>query len=286
MGSAGGITALGFLSFLAVNYKSYILVFVVLAVLMIIALGIFLFTVNEKKLVAQMHQEAIEYGIETKEEAENEENVKDKMPKDVMKSFVLILASIVFWFMGYNAATSKFAVYATDVLNTGYSKPLLVAQGAAIISYLPIGMLASKFGRKKTILLGIVELFTAFVLATVTTSETAFLMYVVMALAGIGWATINVNSYPMVVEMAKSGNVGKYTGIYYTASMSAQILTPILSGMLMDAVSMHALFPYCAVFCALAFVTMSFVKHGDAKAIPAGKSKQEIFEDTINALDD
>ena len=286
MGSAGGITALGFLSFLAINYKSYILVFTVLAILMIVALGIFLLTVNEKKLVAQMHQEAIEYGIETVEEVENEENSKEKMPKDVMKSFVLILASIVFWFMGYNAATSKFAVYATDVLNTGYSLPLLVAQGAAIISYLPIGMLASKFGRKKTILLGICELFTAFVLATFTTSETAFLMYAVMALAGIGWATINVNSYPMVVEMAKSGNVGKYTGIYYTASMSAQILTPVLSGMLMDAINMHVLFPYCAVFCALAFTTMFFVKHGDAKAIPAGKSKQEIFEDTINALDD
>jgi MFS family permease len=250
---------------------------------MILALIFFIIKVKEPKFVAEMEETSKKYGID---DSEDDVGGDRKMSRAEMRSLIFILMPVVFWFMGYNAATSKFAVYATDVLNTGYSKPLLVAQGAAIISYLPIGMLASKFGRKKTILLGIVELFTAFVLATFTTSETAFLMYVVMALAGIGWATINVNSYPMVVEMAKSGNVGKYTGIYYTASMSAQILTPILSGMLMDAVSMHALFPYCAVFCALAFLTMSFVKHGDAKAIPAGKSKQEIFEETINALDD
>ena len=289
MGSAGGIIALGFLAFLANDYQSYILVFIVLAILMIVALGVFLFTVNERKLVAEMHKEAVEYGIETMEDIQKEEaNIKEKMPKDVFKSFILILASIVFWFMGYNAATSKFSVYASNVLNTGYSIPLLVAQGAAIVSYLPIGMLASKLGRKKTILVGISELFLAFILATFTTSQTAFLMYAVMALAGIGWATINVNSYPMVVEMAKGSDIGKYTGFYYTASMSAQILTPVLSGILMDNLSwgMHVLFPYCAFFCALAFTTMCFVKHGDSKAIPTQKSSQEIFEETINALDD
>ena len=86
------------------------------------------------------------------------------MPKDVKKSFILILASIVFWFMAYNAATSKFSVYATNVLDTGYSTALLVGQAAAIISYLPIGIIATKMGRKKTILIGIIELFTAFIL--------------------------------------------------------------------------------------------------------------------------
>lgn len=93
------------------------------------------------------------------------------------------------------------------------------------------------------------------------------LMNAMFALAGIGWATINVNSFPMVVELARGGDVGKYTGFYYTASMSAQIVTPMLSGMLMDmdGIGMTALFPYAAIFAGLAFVTMVFVKHGDAK---------------------
>jgi MFS family permease len=104
-------------------------------------------------------------------------------------------------------------------------------------------------------------------------------MYVLFALAGVAWATINVNSFPMVVELAKGGDVGKYTGWYYTASMSAQVLTPILSGAIMDfAGNMLPLFPYAFVCVALAFVTMFFVKHGDSKPIPS-KSKLESFED-------
>lgn len=103
-------------------------------------------------------------------------------------------------------------------------------------------------------------------------------MYVLFALAGVGWATINVNSFPMVVELAKDSDVGKYTGWYYTASMSAQVLTPILSGAIMDVVnSMLPLFPYACICVSLAFVTMLMVKHGDSKPI-ANKSVMENFD--------
>ena len=91
---------------------------------------------------------------------------------------------------------------------------------------------------------------------------------------GFGWAAIGVNSLPMVVEMSKSGDIGKYTGLYYTFSMSAQIATPILSGMLLDFVSYRTLFPYAVVFSALAFVTMSMVKHGDNRP----EKKKDILE--------
>ena len=92
------------------------------------------------------------------------------------------------------------------------------------------------------------------------------LMYILFATAGIGWATINVNSFPMVVELAKGGDVGRYTGFYYTASMSAQILAPILSGILIQVIDYSILFPFAALFVAFSFVTMYFVKHGDSKA--------------------
>lgn len=279
MGSAGGILALGFMTFLAKDYQSYTLTFVVLAVLMIVFLGLFMWKVNEKKLVAQMKEQEEEYGIETF--SETDEIADEKMPKDVKKSFILILLSIVFWYMAYNAATSKFSVYATNVLDTGFTIPLLVAQAAAIISYIPIGIISSKVGRKKTVLVGVVILFAAFVSAIFVNEKCAYVIWVSMALAGIGWATINVNSYPMVVEMSKGANVGRYTGIYYTASMAAQIITPLLSGVFMDIFGMRvALFPYCAILSACAFVTMSFVKHGDSKPIPT--NKLEAFE----AMDD
>jgi MFS family permease len=94
-------------------------------------------------------------------------------------------------------------------------------------------------------------------------------MLVIFALAGIGWATINVNSFPMVVELAKGGNVGKYTGFYYTASMAAQTVTPYISGLFMDNLGMKTLFPYATVFVGLALITMILVRHGDAIPVKA-----------------
>src|SRR5690625_5190150 len=88
---------------------------------------------------------------------------------------------------------------------------------------------------------------------------------IIFALTGFGWAAINVNSYPMVVEMSKSSDVGKYTGLYYTFSMAAQIFTPILSGFLLENVGYRTLFPYSLVFSLLSLCTMLFVQHGDSK---------------------
>jgi MFS family permease len=177
--------------------------------------------------------------------------------------------------MGYNAITSKYSLYADSVLHQSYDLTLLIAQGAAIIAYIPVGIVASKFGRKRTILAGVAMLATAFFAAIfMTANSPEFLMYIIFALAGVAWATINVNSFPMVVELAKEGDVGKYTGWYYTASMSAQILTPVLSGAIMDLFgNMSPLFPYATICVAAAFVTMFFVKHGDSK--PEAGSKLE-----------
>ena len=183
------------------------------------------------------------------------------------RSLMLILASIALWYIGYNAITSKYSLYASRVLDMDYNTTLLLAQAAAIVAYLPAGIVASKIGRKKTILAGVIMLTSAFAIASfLRAGSSVLLMNVLFALAGIGWATINVNSFPMVVEMCSGADIGKYTGYYYTASMAAQIVTPVLSGALMDMTGrMTILFPYAAVFAGLAFVTMFFVRHGDAK---------------------
>ena len=236
--------------------------FSVIALVMLAALALFAWQVREPKLVKRMHEESRRYGIETEQEQETD----GKFGKGEKRSLCFLLASIILWFMGYNAVTSKYSVYASSVLNKDYNLTLMLAQIAAIVSYLPIGMLSSKVGRKRTILAGIVMLTTSFTVACfLRESSPTLLMNCMFALAGIGWATINVNSFPMVVEMCRGGSVGKYTGIYYTASMAAQTVTPLLSGFLMDKLGLTALFPYAAVFVALAFVTMLFVMHGDNK---------------------
>lgn len=268
MGSAGGILVLvlGMVfatSAVCNSLMSYAGYFAVIAAIMLAALVVFMLTVRENEWAAEMQQQSVELGLEDKEEAATGER---KLSVDEVKSLIFLLLSIVLWFFGYNAVTSKYSVYASNILHKDYNLTLIIAQAAAIISYLPVGFIASRVGRKKTILAGVVMLTAAFTTASFMSAESpTMLMNAMFALAGIAWATINVNSFPMVVEMCSGGNVGKYTGFYYTASMAAQVATPMLSGLLMDRMGMHVLFPYAAVFTALAFVTMLFVRHGDSK---------------------
>ena len=279
MGSAGGILilVLGMVfstSAVKNSMMSYTVYFSVIAGIMVLALALFLWQVREPQFVREMREESRRYGIE---EDNEDQSGSRKLNGAERRSLCLLLASIVLWYMGYNAVTSKYSVYASNILNKDYNLTLIIAQAAAILSYLPVGMISSKLGRKKTILGGIVMLTTAFFVACfLRESSPNLLMNSMFALAGIGWATINVNSFPMVVEMCRGGNVGKYTGIYYTASMAAQTVTPLLSGYLMDKMGMTALFPYASVFVALAFGTMLFVMHGDNK--PSAKRGLEALD--------
>ncbi len=277
MGTAGGILVLllgtvfgtGKMKNALMSYTTF---FAVVAGIMMVGLAIFLWKVREVQWAQEMQAESERLGLDQPEEGNAEQTEVRKLSRGEKISLGLILASVVFWFMGYNAVTSKYSVYASTVLNVDYNTTLLIAQAAAIISYLPVGMLSSKLGRKKMILGGVVILGASFFFASFLSAESPemvkqVLMPLLFAAAGIGWATINVNSYPMVVELSRGSNVGKYTGFYYTASMSAQVVTPILSGVFLDNISWRTLFPYAALFVALAFVTMFFVRHGDAKPV-------------------
>ena len=286
MGTAGGLSVLvlgmifgtGAVKNQLMSYTWFVLT---VCGIMLAALIVFMFTVKEKRWNAEMLAAQAELDERDAADAPEEQAADvshNKLSKDKMRSLILILASVALWFTGYNAITSKYSVYALNVLNKDYNSTLMIAQGAAIIAYVPVGMIASKIGRKKSILSGIVMLTAAFFGAIfVTASSPTWLLWILFALAGIGWATINVNSFPMVVELSIGNNIGKYTGYYYTASMAAQVITPILSGALMDAFgTMSVLFPYGAIFAAASFVTMLFVKHGDSKPA-APKDKLELL---------
>ena len=273
MGSAGGILVLilGMVfatSAVKNSLMSYTLYFSIIAGIMLVSLAIFMLTVNEPKLVQQMQADSKKYGIE-ESDTDEQTGEKRKLSGSEKRSLCFILLSIVLWFMGYNAVTSKYSVYASNILHKDYNLTLILAQAAAIAAYLPVGAVASKIGRKKTILAGVVMLAVAFGSAAFMHAESpTLLMNCMFVLAGVGWATINVNSFPMVVELCSGGDVGKYTGFYYTASMAAQVVTPMFSGFLMDKLGMTVLFPYAAIFVALAFVSMLFVRHGDSKPVP------------------
>ncbi len=272
MGAIGGVYTLLLIRFLVKGgtRPDYTAVFAGVAFLMVAAVILLVITVKEKKIAAEIEKGEIE-----EEEIAGEmvtANTKE-LPKPVKKSLYMILLSIFFWFAAYNAVTTAFSRYAVKVWKLeggGFADCLMVATVAAILSYIPIGIISEKFGRKKCIQGGLVLLLISYL------SAAFFPVYhpainIGFVLIGIGWASISVNSLPMVVEICSLGDVGKYTGVYYTFSMAAQIFTPIFSGFLMQHISYRILFPYACVFTILAMITMRMVKHGDSK--PQGKKK-------------
>ncbi|HAZ19095.1 MAG TPA: MFS transporter, partial [Clostridiales bacterium] len=239
-------------------------IFFFIAAFMLVAVLIFVLTIKEKKIVALTRDEVAKSEVESTTTSVGKGNT---LSKPVLKSLVFILLSVFFWFMAYNAVSTAFSRYCYDIwkvdlgASSGY---LTVATIVAIISFVPLGFLSSKLGRKKTILSGVSLLTVCYIVAIFVLKPSA-LMYVIFGMVGVGWAAINVNSYPMVVEMSSSGDVGKYTGYYYAFSMAAQVVTPLLSAFLIDTLQLgyRVLFPYATVFSVLAFITMLFVKHGD-----------------------
>lgn len=270
MGAIGGVYTLVMIKVMVGkgDTPNYYPLFLSVGLFMVISVVILFFTIKENKLRREID---LEESAEEVPEENKEVQSTGKLPKDVKRSLVFILMSVAFWFIAYNAVTTAFSRYATHVWGLeggGYADCLLIATVAAIISYIPIGIIASKIGRKKMILIGIVLLGSCFLAAGLYPTY-HWTMVIFFGIIGFAWASIGVNSYPMVVEMSTAGDVGKYTGLYYTFSMSAQVITPILSGFLLENVSYRTLFPYSVAFCILAFITMSQVKHGDSK--PAQK---------------
>ena len=288
VGGAGG--AIAFLIYtitFMINPYGYMAIFIAVACSMIILLGLFLWLVKEKKLVKECEELCLEYGISNDEEEEpatqeKEAETLDKpkiSDKERMVSFILILASIFMWFMGYNAVSSNLSIYLTKTLlvSSGLSGIISgISMGISAIAFIPVGMLAVKIGRRKSIMLGfalaVISFILVFLFVANPSSAAMYLFTIFYLIAGFGLIIANVNTFPMVVELSSSDTVGKYTGLYYTATMSAQAITPFIAGLVMQHVGYKYLFLYATICVVLAIVLMFFVKHGDSKAPPKSSS--------------
>lgn len=288
MGAVGGVLYLAVAAVLyptskteGLEHVNYQPLFLVVSLIMLVSVVVHFFTIREPKLTRdnqELERKHPEWNL-----AQDDGAGHEVLPAPVKRSLGFLLASISLWFIGYNGVTTWFTKYVAEVMGEGLggaSTCLLAATAGAIVSYIPIGIVASRIGRKKTILCGVVLLAACFMAGFVLTtmySSIQPVMYVVFALVGLAWAAINVNSLPMVVEMCRGSDIGKFTGYYYTFSMAAQVVTPIAAGTLMREIDYRVLFPYAAVFVALSFVTMLGVHHGDAKV--EAKKGLDAFEE-------
>ena len=302
MGGIGG--ALAFVIYtvgFVIAESPFTAIFAVCAAAMVAILVAFLFLVNEPKYAEDCRKECEEYGISNDDEAEEihldkKEEEKDPSEEDASltpeelalkkkkherafkRSFFFILASTFMWFMGYNAISSNLSVYCTKVLNQSAAVASVisgVSMAVSAIAFIPVGILAVKIGRRKSVLLGFALSVVSFVLVFLFVRPdhmAKYLFAIFYLISGFGLIITNVNTFPMVLELSSSSSVGKYTGYYYISTMSAQAITPFISGLVMDYFEDQYLFLYSAICVAIAFVFMFFTRYGDSKPVPAASA--------------
>lgn len=280
MGTIGGVISLLLIKFLVPSEgkPNYFPIFAIIACVMVGAVVILVLTVRENKLVKEMEESG---GYESTEAELNQELSKGKkMPKDILKSLIFMLGCVAFFFIGYNAVTTFFSLYMTNFLNVkggGFADYLLIATVSAVIFYIPSGMIATKFGRKKAIMIGLTIMTLCFFVMAFFRSAGLFLIPFFIII-GCGYACVIVNTFPIIWEMSQGSDIGKYTGYYYTASMAAQTITNAIAGYFIETLENYAvLFPYAVVAEIIAFILLLQVKHGDSKPVQP--------KDKLEALD-
>ena len=307
-GVGGAIATITYMVGFLINENGYVGIYIANALSMGILLLCFIKLVNEPKMVDECRRICEEYGITDEDdeavdlrEQEAEDGVtadkaadeavlsaeKQKLKKSKTISFLLILASIFMWFMGYNAVSSNLSIYIVNVLGcTPFIGTVVSAASMAVsaVAFIPVGMLAVKIGRKKSIMLGLLFATVSFVCVFLFikpqwgVSVKAIMFALFYLISGFGLIVVNVNTFPMVVELSSAKDVGKYTGYYYMATMSAQAITPYIGGLFMDHLSNRSLFAYSAGCVIISIVLMALVKHGDSKPLPK-KKVYEMMED-------
>ncbi len=247
--------------------------FVASGLVMLLALAVMVFFVNEEKYRVQAGVEGV---------VPNEEEAMDTTKEKKTASLIFLLFAILFWFCGYNAVETFFSLYVTNTLKDASGEFLLAGDASLLLSMfslsflffsIPAGFIGAKIGRRKTIMIGLMGVALLF-LGMLLANNNITLLRILLLLGGCFWACVNINSLPMVVELAPWKNIGKYTGYYYFFSFSAAIISPVLFGWIRDQVITYSsLFVYAAISFVLAFLCMFFVRHGEAQSVKATVSE-------------
>ena len=262
--------------------------FLVGSVLMLISAVVLFLTIKENKIAEEVKEE-MAIG-EQESEAVDKMAVDDEGPMTPANKRMLwfILAAEFFWFMadnGIGTFLNNYVIYNIQGSSASTALMVIVSGVGSIIGFVTGGIIASKIGRKWTILSGLaatVISYAVWILLTFTVGFSGSVpawLYVIWFVKGLGMSLVHVNSYPMVVELCSSKKIGAFTGYYYAASMAAQTTTPILLGLLLLVPSFNwDILPIYATICLAASTAIFFF-------VKNVKSNKTEFKKGLEALD-
>ena len=267
--------------------------FLIASVLMVISALVLFFTVRENAVAEEIRDEmALGEAMAAVETPIDDDKPMSRANRNML---LAILGAEFLWFMSDNALGPYIGNYVIYYLNSASSATMvltIVGGLASVIGFATAGSIADKIGRKWTISCGLGCTFVGLVIScfvaptgriTGANGEYAFpaLLYAVWAIKGLGMALVHNCSFPMVVELCSSKKIGKFTGYYYSASMAAQTITPVLLGLVLNATMAWRTLPvYASVLTALSFAVFTLlVKNIKAKKVENAHGLEALGED-------
>ncbi len=243
------------------------------AAILILALLVLFITTREPDVNSLPHPE--QHELSEEEQAVSGLRGLRVVPRAYRRSLIFLLLAIFCWFVAYDGVGTFFTSYAVNVLDVspGFAPTLFGIAGLTFILFaIPAGFLGERLGRRLTISLGL-GIFAALLVVGFFISN-VIVIGVVLGLGGIGWAMVNINSLPMVVDTAADERLlGTYTGMYYLASQTGSALAPLLTGSVVDLSGgdYRMIFLTGPAFFLLAIVCMRFVTRGEPHAQEAAE---------------
>ena len=264
-----------------VERPDYLPLFALQAAFILVSAIVYGALVREPALVRKMREKSLAMGIDEDQidlddspEAGGRERVADA---GMRRSIVMLLGATFFYYMSYNAMTTNISRYADmfyGMAGGSYAIINIVTIVGALASYAPLANLSLKIGRKKvTLMTSAIMVACPIVLWLIPGFSPA--LYLVFLLMGAALSGVDLCVYTMILECCSSDSVGRYSGYYYTVSMAAQVVTPILSGVVMD-VAPAMLFAYIAAMGVFMLASVAAAKHGDAILIDEVAHREQL----------
>ncbi|BFH65163.1 SLC45 family MFS transporter [Paenibacillus azoreducens] len=259
MGGIGGILAFGLGSILYNANPSF--PFLAAAVITLISLFIVVRSIKEKRDVIIP--------------VSAEKQPRIKLRGELDRTTVLLLAAIFFWFVSYQGVEALFTLYGKHYMGLSEKDSafsLTFFSLFFVIFAIPSGWLGNRYGKRRIIMTGVIGLILIF--AAIPLAESLLLLRMLLALGGMCWAFININSYPFVVSIGSESSIGTRTGLYYLVSSLAAVASPPLLGLIIDQFGYGSLFIYASAGMLLALILILLVKHDGKSATVSEQQAQ------------
>lgn len=246
-----------------------------------LSIAVYLLFVRENRFVEEVQEENRRLGL-IDEKTDNSDREITKLTSSEMRSLLLILCSVFFVYMGYNGFQTHYTNYLVTHLQqpASWTGPYLLEVGVGMLMMIPAAFITAKIGRKKSTLIGIGACVIAYFGLSSVTAEFPEMIYLWFLIAAIGFPLFGINLGPMVLELGKDSDSGRYMGYYYMAVTGAQIITPTLASLFINAKGYRIIGVYSAMCTLLAFCAFLTVRHGDVRV-----TFQQAFDDA-SAVED